>query len=145
MPITLEIPEKLFPVFQGKARYRGAWGGRGGGKSTTFAEILAMTCRNKTTRVLCARELQNSIKDSVHKLLSDRIKLLGFGGFEIGSSFIRHANGSEIIFKGLRSNAQEIKSMEGIDICLLGNTKLSIVGVFRYCYRDWETDRKSVV
>lgn len=117
MVINLQIAEKLFPVFQGKARYRVSHGGRGGGKSWSFADVLLLQCYQKTTRALCARELQNSIKDSVHKLLSDRIQKLGFSGFEIGAASIKHANGSEIIFKGLRSNAQEIKSMEGIDIC----------------------------
>lgn len=117
MVINLQIAEKLFPVFQGKARYRVAYGGRGGAKSWGFADVLLLRSYQHTTRALCARELQNSIKDSVHKLLSDRIQALGFPGFEIGAASIKHANGSEIIFKGLRSNAQEIKSMEGIDIC----------------------------
>lgn len=114
--ICLQLPEKLWPVFEGPARYRGAYGGRGSAKSWGFARMLLARAYEQRRRILCARELQNSIKDSVHKLLSDQITSLGFPGFDVGESYIRHANGSEFIFKGLRTNASEIKSMEGIDI-----------------------------
>lgn len=115
--IKLELPEALYPVFSGEARYRVAHGGRGSAKSWGFARMAALRAYEKPRRILCARELQNSIKDSVHTLLSDQIEAIGLPGFEIGESFIRHQNGSEFIFKGLRSNAKEIKSMEGVDIC----------------------------
>ena len=69
-------------------------------------------------RILCARELQTSIKDSVHKLLSDQIDSLGLSGFyEIQQAVIKGKNGTEIAFCGLRSNVAQIKSFEGIDIC----------------------------
>lgn len=71
----------------------------------------------KKTRILCTREHQNSIKDSVHKLLSDIIIESELVGFTITEASIRHANGSEFIFKGLRHNINDIKSTEGIDIC----------------------------
>lgn len=117
MKKQLELPEKLHRVFTGDARYRVALGGRGSAKSWGFARMALAKACEKPRRILCARELQNSIKESVHKLLSDQIEKLGLPGFMVGESFIRHVNGSEFIFKGLRTNAGEIKSMEGIDIC----------------------------
>lgn len=117
MVTQIELPEKLYPLFCGKARYRVAYGGRGSSKSWAFARMLLVRAVEKKTRILCARELQNSIKDSVHKLLSDQIEKLGLSGFIVQKDSIRHTNGSEFIFKGLRTNSSEIKSMEGIDIC----------------------------
>jgi phage terminase large subunit len=68
--------------------------------------------------VLCTREIQNSIKDSVHKLLKDQINEMGLNDyFIVTRDEIRSKIGSEFIFKGLRHNIQEIKSTEGIDIC----------------------------
>lgn len=115
--LDVQIPEALYPVFSGEARYRVAYGGRGSAKSWAFARMALVRAYEKRRRILCARELQNSIKDSVHRLLCDQIEQLGLPGFIIGESFIRHANGSEFIFKGLRTNSGEIKSMEGVDIC----------------------------
>lgn len=69
-------------------------------------------------RILCARELQNSINDSVHKLLSDIItehQLEWF--YEVQKAAIKGRNGTEFIFKGLKYNGPEIKSTEGIDVC----------------------------
>ncbi len=115
--VQIELPEKLYPVFSGKARYRVAYGGRGSGKSWAFARMLLARAYEKKTRILCARELQNSIDDSVKKLLEDQIVELGLSGFSTTTKTITHRNGSEFIFRGLRTNANEIKSMEGIDIC----------------------------
>lgn len=105
-------------TFEPPARYKVAWGGRGSGKSHTFARLLLLRAVDRPLRVLCARELQISIKDSVHRLLADLVDVMGLSSqFEVGQSFLRGRNGSEFIFKGLRHNASEIKSMEGIDIC----------------------------
>jgi len=69
-------------------------------------------------RILCAREFQTSIKDSVHKLLSDQIIALGLDGFyEITQASIRGQNGTEFFFAGLKNNITNIKSFEGVDIC----------------------------
>lgn len=114
--INLTLPKALYPIFEGEARYRVAYGGRGGAKSWGLASVLAVRAYQKPLRILCARELQGSIKDSVHALLASRIEALGLTGFDIGRDYLRHVNGSEFIFRGLRSNAHEIKSMEGIDI-----------------------------
>jgi len=117
MQVTAEIPECLDFLFS-PSRYKVAYGGRGGAKSWAFADALLLSTIQKPTRVLCAREIQNSIKESVHKLLSDRIEALDLSGcFTITDASIRCSNGSEFIFKGLLRNVMEIKSLEGVDIC----------------------------
>jgi phage terminase large subunit len=105
-------------AFSAKSRYKVAYGGRGSGKSWAFARMLLLEAARRPIRVLCARELQISIKDSVHRLLSDQVDALGLSStFDVGQSFLRGVNGSDFIFKGLRHNATEIKSTEAIDIC----------------------------
>ena len=109
------IPECFSFLFQ-DARYKVAYGGRGGAKSWAFADALLIQCCQSPLRVLCAREFQNSIKDSVHQLLSDRIKTLGLDGFyEIQQTTIKGRNGSQFAFEGLRHNVSKIKSYEGVD------------------------------
>ncbi len=117
MTLTVQLPDALLPVFDGEARYRVAYGGRGSSKSWAFARMALVRAYEKRRRILCARELQNSIKESVHQLLAAQIDALSLPGFQVGESFIRHINGSEFIFKGLRTNISEIKSLEGVDIC----------------------------
>lgn len=115
MPLV-EIPEKLGPFWE-PARYKVAHGGRGGAKSWSIARLLLALAARSKLRILCARELQISIQDSVHKLLADQIAELGLGSFyEVQQAAIRGRNGSEFIFSGLRSNITKIKSMEGLDI-----------------------------
>jgi len=116
--LRIEYPHKFGELFECQARNRMARGGRGSAKSWGFAGKALERAVTGKTRILCTRELQNSIKDSVHKLLCDQIDRLGLNAhFEYGESYIRGKNGSEFLFKGLKHNAQEIKSMEGIDIC----------------------------
>ncbi len=111
-----EIPDKLSFLFD-PARYKVAYGGRGGAKSWGYARALLVAAARAKKRVLCARELQISIQDSVHKLLAEQIEAMGLGSFyEVQQTIIRGRNGSEFIFSGLRSNITKIKSMEGIDI-----------------------------
>ena len=117
--IEISIPKKLISVFSGEAQYRGAYGGRGSGKSFTFAKMLVLRGAERKRRMLCGRELQNSIKDSVHSELARAIESEPFLSdlYEIGENFIRGRNGTEFIFKGLRHNYNSIKSISGIDIC----------------------------
>lgn len=112
-----EFPERLAFLFQPK-RYKVAWGGRGSAKSWSIARALLIIAAQKTKRILCAREFQNSITDSVHKLLSDQIAALGLDDqYEIQkTTIICRATGSEFIFSGLRHNVDSLKSKEGIDI-----------------------------
>lgn len=114
---SIQLPSKLKPLFEPK-RYKVLWGGRGSGKSWGVAIALLIRAAKEPTRVLCARELQNSLDESVHKLLSDQITAMGLGGFfTVLRDSIRGINGSEFIFEGLRHNTTKIKSMEGIDVC----------------------------
>jgi len=79
--------------------------------------LLLKGCENPI-RVLCAREFQTSIKDSVHKLLCDQIFALDIQAhYEITERSIRGINGTEFIFAGVKNNTNNIKSIEGIDIC----------------------------
>ena len=115
--MLVEIPEKLKFLLSTPCRYKGAYGGRGSAKSWSFATALLIRAASQPTRVLCARELQKSIKDSVHQLLSDRINALGLTSFyQIQNQSITGRNGSSFGFAGLRHNITEIKSYEGADI-----------------------------
>ena len=112
-----EFPEKLSILFD-SARYKVLYGGRGGAKSWGIARALLIIGARKTTRILCAREFQTSIRDSVHKLLSDQIIAMGLIDFyEITQNAIRGKNGTEFSFVGLKNNVANIKSYEGCDIC----------------------------
>ena len=116
--LTLNIPADLLPVYTTKKRYINIYGGRGSAKSWGIADFLIIKGYEKTLRILCTREVQNSIKDSVHKLLSDRIEALGLSSFyKITDKNIKGLNGTEFIFKGLYRNVVDIKSTEGISIC----------------------------
>lgn len=112
-----EFPEKLKPLFE-PHRYKVAHGGRGGAKSWGFARALLIKGAERPLRILCTREIQKSIKDSVHKLLGDQIQALGLGSFyEVQSAVVRGANGTEFLFAGLSDlTAESIKSFEGVDI-----------------------------
>lgn len=117
--LQIQLPDKLKFLLSEKHRYKVAYGGRASGKS--YSMILASLARamEKKVRILCVRQFQNSIADSVHKLIADtiyRLKLDKF--FTVTQSSIRCINGSEFIFKGIHNNVQEIKSLEGIDICV---------------------------
>lgn len=99
-------------------RYKIAHGGRGGGKSWGIAKALLIMGAERPLRILCAREFQSSIEDSVHKLLSDQIDELGLDRqYTVEKATIYHVNGTEFRFAGIRTNMGKIKSFEGIDIC----------------------------
>jgi phage terminase large subunit len=112
-----EFPVKLEGLFK-KSRYKVLFGGRGGAKSWGIARALLIKGAKDPIRILCAREFQTSIKDSVHKLLCDQIESLGLLSFyEITQTSIRGRNGTEFSFVGLKNNVSNIKSYEGVDIC----------------------------
>lgn len=111
-----DFPEKLEFLFR-PHRYKVLYGGRGGAKSWGIARALLILGLGRALRILCTRETQKSIADSVHKLLSDQIQALGFAGrYQILNHAIRAANGTEIAFAGIRQNVANIKSFEGFDI-----------------------------
>ena len=110
-----EFPAKLRFLFE-PARYKILYGGRGGAKSWGVARALLIQAAATPLRILCAREFQNSIVESVHHLLQAQIDATGLGSFyEVQNSMIRGTNGSEFIFAGLRNNVTKIKSFEGVD------------------------------
>src|SRR5665647_1199750 len=111
-----QFPDSLKFLFQ-PYRYKVAYGGRGSGKSWGFCRALLIQAAAKPMRVLCTREIQKSIKDSVHRLLSDQIESLGLGEFyTVLETEIKGANGSSFVFSGLSGQTVEsIKSFEGID------------------------------
>jgi phage terminase large subunit len=112
-----EFPVKLQCLFE-KSRYKCIFGGRGSAKSWSVARTLLILGAKQVHRILCAREFQNSISQSVHKLLSDQIVDLGLLGFyEITQNQIRGANGTEFNFIGLKNNPHNVKSFEGVTIC----------------------------
>lgn len=117
METEAQFPVALSGLFD-PHRYKVAYGGRGSAKSWGFARALLVLAVQSKVRILCTREVQKSIKDSVHKLLSDQIQAMGMGGhFQVLETEIRGSNGSEFLFAGLANHTvQSIKSYEGIDI-----------------------------
>ena len=114
--IQIQVPRKLKPLLAPR-RYKGAYGGRGGAKSHFFAEQGLIRCVSRPTRMVCIREVQNSIRDSVRQLMTDKIAALGLTGFDVLESEVRGPHGSMITFKGMQHyNADNIKSLEGFDI-----------------------------
>lgn len=112
-----QLPDWASCLFDEGPRYFAIHGGRGSAKSRSVATALLLRAAQKPLRILCAREIQKSIRDSVKRLLDDEIARLGLGEFYTSlETEIRGANGSLFIFAGLRSNIESIKSMEGIDI-----------------------------
>lgn len=114
-----QFPAKLECLFNPKnSRYRVLYGGRGGAKSWGVSRALLIKGAQSPLRILCAREFQTSIKDSVHKLLCDQIADMGLSSFyEITEKSIRGKNGTEFFFVGLRNNVVNVKSIEGVDVC----------------------------
>lgn len=115
----LELPEKLKPLLTERARYRVLYGGRGGSKSWGVARALLILGATKPLRILCARETQRSISESVHQLLQDQIALMGLEAFyTIKEKEIVGRNGTQFYFAGLRQQGvTNLKSYEGVDIC----------------------------
>lgn len=115
--MTIQFPDKLKVLFEPR-RYKVLHGGRGGAKSWGVARALLLMGASRTLRVLCAREFQNSISESVHALLSDQISSLGLSDFySTQNNKVIGRNGTEFYFAGLRHNITKIKSFEGVDVC----------------------------
>jgi phage terminase large subunit len=116
--VRIKIPQQFKELFNPKWRYIIYYGGRAGGKSRAVAEALLIKGASQKLRILCTREVQNTIKDSVHKLLKDLIEKYELTDYTVTNDTIVHNDtGTEFIFRGLKHNITEVKSMEGIDIC----------------------------
>ena len=117
MSIEAKFPELLEGLFRPK-RFKVLWGGRAAGRSWGCARALLLIGVQKPIRVLCCRELQKSISESVHKLLSDQIVNLGLEDFyEIQQARIIGKNGTTFAFEGIKNNTTSIKSYEKIEYC----------------------------
>lgn len=116
--LKINIARPFLPLVAERKRIKFYHGGRGGGKSYAFADSLLMLGLQRKIFIACLREIQDSIKDSVHKLLSDRISQWNLDEYEIKESeIVNRLNGTRFIFKGLRDqDPQKIKSLEGVDI-----------------------------
>ena len=123
-PLRLELPAKVIPIVKFPRRYMVLHGGRGSAKSRTIARILVAKATGPRIiagvevpfRCLCTREIQNSMKDSVHRLIADEIQRLGLGQhFDVQKDKIVCPNGGLFLFAGLQGHTVEsIKSFEGL-------------------------------
>ena len=115
--LRIQTPEVFEPLLE-PARYLGAWGGRGSGKSHFFAELLIERCLMGKTDAVCVREVQRSLQQSVKKLLELKIEALRVGQhFEIQRDQIIGPQGGRIIFQGMQNHTSDsIKSLEGYDV-----------------------------
>jgi phage terminase large subunit len=119
MNLQINTPRWAKPILDREnARYIGAFGGRGSGKSWFFAEWIIERCVMQKTNVVCVREVQKSLKQSVKKLIENKIEEFGIGHlFEIQQTEIKCPHGGVIIFAGMQNHtADSIKSLEGFDI-----------------------------
>lgn len=116
--IDVDFPRAYKQLFNPKWRHIIYYGGRGGLKSHSIARALLIRGESEKLRILCTRELQRSIKDSVHKLLTDLINEYELTNYLVlKETIINTDTGTEFIFRGIRNNTTEIKSTEGVDIC----------------------------
>ncbi|SQH36378.1 phage terminase large subunit [Haemophilus aegyptius] len=114
---NLKFPTKFRPLFESIWRFIIFYGGRGSGKSFSIARALVLRAYTQPIRVLCCREIQKSISDSVIQMLADQIEMLGLQAFfDVQKTQIIGQNGSRFTFAGLKTNITSIKSMTGIDV-----------------------------
>lgn len=110
---SLQLPKKLKPFVTTPKRFKVALGGRGSGKSMSFADVCLMDAQTKGIKTACFREFQVSMDDSVHSLLVGEIDRLGLAGFEIQNTQILYEGQEAFKFRGLARNPEGIKSMHG--------------------------------
>ena len=108
-----ELPSPLWRLLKSKARLKVAIGGRSSGKSEGVARIMHSKAQTERADILCGRELQNSIDDSVHKLLSQLVDKLGIEGIEILDKKMDYIGGGGFRFKGFARNSAAVKSAQG--------------------------------
>lgn len=117
MVLRPRLPPRLKGFFRPGPRYLVLHGGRGSAKSWSAAEFVLLSGLERRHRILCGREIQKSIKDSVKKLLDDKINAMGLRPYYRSTdTSITGVNGTEFMFAGLRHNPETIKSMEGVTI-----------------------------
>ena len=109
----MQIPKKLRRFIDTPKRFKIAIGGRGSGKSMSFADMCLMDAQTKGIKTACFREFQNSIDDSVHALLKSEIDRLNLQGYEIQNNQILLNDEPAFKFRGLARNPEGVKSMHG--------------------------------
>lgn len=114
--IDITLTSKLRPFLTKKKRFKGAFGGRGGTKSQSIADILLAKVATEGIKVGCFREHQNTIEDSVHSLLEEEINRLQIPRYKIDKTNIMHEDGGRFRFRGLSRNIAGIKSFHGFKI-----------------------------
>lgn len=130
--MDIRYPAVFNPFFQAPKKYNVGVGGRGRGASRTIATKLITEGAYQKHLYLCTRELQKSIKDSVHRLLVNEISRRNLESrFLIYKDAIYSASGSEYIFKGLRHSIEEIKSTEGV-------SRVWVEEAHNVSYDSWE-------
>lgn len=113
---VLDPSHPISDIYLKKARYKVVWGGRGALKSWSFAEALVRMAAATQLRIFCGREYQNSIQESVHKLLQTTINRLGYSTwFNVNNNSITSRVGSEFLFAGLQK-INSLRSLEDVDI-----------------------------
>ncbi len=118
--LVIDTPRVFAPLLV-PSRYKGAWGGRGSGKSHFFAPLLIEQCLlEKSTRAVCIREVQKTLKESSKRLIEDKLLAMGLGeadGFKVFNEVIETPGDGIITFQGMNDqNAESIKSLEGFRI-----------------------------
>lgn len=108
----IQIPAKLRPILTTKKRLVAVIGGRSSAKSESIGRILLMRCQIEGADILCGREFQNSIDDSVHKLLRSLIEKLGINGFDVKDKKINCLTGGGFRFRGFSRNSDAVKSAQ---------------------------------
>lgn len=122
---VIKLPPKIKKIFEaprGSVRFRGAFGGRGSGKSFNFAKMALIWGVVEPLRFLCTRELQGSIKESFHAELKSAINSEPWlaKAYDAGVDYLRsRINTTEFLFKGLRHNIEAVKSTAQIDVCIV--------------------------
>ena len=117
MKVKLQLPEAVGPVLHDPQRYNTLYGGRGSAKSWSIAEILSLDGAQQPLRILCGREIQKSLDESVMQLLKDTHQRMELGGFyKERKGGIEGNNGTRFIFRGLQNESiDSLKSLEGVD------------------------------
>jgi len=129
--VKYQIPEILKPLYTTNYKYNVLKGGRGKGATWGIADYAILEAAREKHLWLCGREIQNSIKESVHRVLSDTIAKFKLDGlFTIHDNYIRSTAGTEFIFKGLSRNMSSVKSTEGIDRVWLAEANVISVDTF---------------
>lgn len=121
---SIQLPPKLVPIYappRGSVQYRATKGGRGSAKSFSAALMASVWGYAEPLRVLCTRDLQVSIKESFHAELKAAIAAYPWleAHYDIGVDYLRGANGTEFLFRGLRHNSGGIKSLAKIDLTIV--------------------------